>query len=193
LSSPHREALNQRNKQIERKKIKKITRKKIPTPKKYFPGDFFLKRTQFFSRVFELPLPRNAQKRTKKKKNYVRTFFCELAQMYVVFSGFFFCRPSVDSLPQELNTQHSTEFFLPVFPFFLDCLLFYRVFGYFFGFGVSQLPAMGLKKHCSYKKLCAQKPRRKVFTKKTTEIQHQINCPRLFFNHVFWAFLGEGK
>jgi hypothetical protein len=42
-------------------------------------------------------LPRNAQKRTKKKKKYlkyVRTFFCELAQMYVVFSGFFFCRPS---------------------------------------------------------------------------------------------------
>jgi hypothetical protein len=94
LSSPHREALNQRNK-------KKSKGKKSPPPKKYFPGDFFLKRTQFFSRVFELPLPRNAQKRTKKKKKegrYVRTFFCELAQMYVVFSGFFFCRPSLPGI-----------------------------------------------------------------------------------------------
>jgi hypothetical protein len=49
-----------------------------------------------FSRVFELPLPlpRSAQKRTKKKKKrHVRTFFRELAQMYVVFSFYFFCRP----------------------------------------------------------------------------------------------------
>jgi hypothetical protein len=41
-------------------------------------------------------LPRNAQKRTKKKlkkRRYVRTFFCELAQMYVVFSFYFFGRP----------------------------------------------------------------------------------------------------
>jgi hypothetical protein len=46
-----------------------------------------------FSRVFELPLPRNAQKRTKKEKTHVRTFFSELAQMHVVFSFYFFCRP----------------------------------------------------------------------------------------------------
>jgi hypothetical protein len=42
-------------------------------------------------------LPRNAQKRTKKKikkkRRYVRTFFCELAQMHVVFSFYFFGRP----------------------------------------------------------------------------------------------------
>jgi hypothetical protein len=46
--------------------------------------------------------PKNALKKKKKKKRrYVRTFFCELAQMYVVFSGFFFCRPS--------DTAHSTH------------------------------------------------------------------------------------
>jgi hypothetical protein len=63
---------------------------------------FFWKRTKKFSRVFELPLPRNAEKRTKKKEKKrekkvrirIRTFFCELAQMHVVFPGFFFfCRP----------------------------------------------------------------------------------------------------
>jgi hypothetical protein len=46
-----------------------------------------------FPRVFEVPLPRNAQKRTKdmylKKGRYVRALFCELAQMYVVFPVFF--------------------------------------------------------------------------------------------------------
>jgi hypothetical protein len=42
-------------------------------------------------------LPRNAQKRTKKKREkkrrHVRTFFCELAQMYVVFSFYFPATP----------------------------------------------------------------------------------------------------
>jgi hypothetical protein len=89
LSSPHREALNQRN--------KKIIRKKIPPPKKYFPGDFFLKRTQIFSRVCELPLPRNAQKRTKKKKKKkkkVRTYFFLRAGADVRrFLGFLFLSP----------------------------------------------------------------------------------------------------
>jgi hypothetical protein len=55
---PYREALNQRN-----NKNRQLRKKKIPP---YFPGDFFGKRTQICSRVFELPLPRNAQKRTKK-------------------------------------------------------------------------------------------------------------------------------
>jgi hypothetical protein len=42
LSFPYREALNQRNKQVERKKNhKKSTRKKNPPPKKYLPGEFF--------------------------------------------------------------------------------------------------------------------------------------------------------
>jgi hypothetical protein len=43
LSSFHREALNQRNKTIERKKkeLKNNTRKKFPPPKKHFPGVFF--------------------------------------------------------------------------------------------------------------------------------------------------------
>jgi hypothetical protein len=90
---------------------KKKHPEKIP-PEKYFPGDFFLKRTHFFSRVFELPLPRNAQKRTKKKKKKkVRTyFFCELAQMYVVFSFYFFGRPlalGIETLRvYTINTTH---------------------------------------------------------------------------------------
>jgi hypothetical protein len=72
LSSPHREALNQRN----NKKSKEKEVKQIP-PEKKFPGDFFGNVLIFFSRVFELPLPRNAQKRTKKifKKKKVRTYF----------------------------------------------------------------------------------------------------------------------
>jgi hypothetical protein len=36
--------------------------------------------------------PKNALKKKEKKRRYVRTFFCELAQMYFGFS-FFFCRP----------------------------------------------------------------------------------------------------
>jgi hypothetical protein len=78
LSFPCREALNQRNKKVERKKNhRKPPESKIPPPpppKKYFPGEFFGNVLIFFPRVFELPLPRNAQKRTKKKK-YVRTYF----------------------------------------------------------------------------------------------------------------------
>jgi hypothetical protein len=83
LSSPYREALNQRNnRKIDRKKSKinppgKITLRKNISPAIYF-GTYL-----FFPRVFELPLSRNAQKRTKtnnKKRRYVRTFFCELAQ-----------------------------------------------------------------------------------------------------------------
>jgi hypothetical protein len=37
--------------------------------------------------------PKNALKKIKKKRRYVRTFLCELAQMYVVFSGFFSVAP----------------------------------------------------------------------------------------------------
>jgi hypothetical protein len=51
--------------QKKKKELTKFTKKQISAPKKYFPGVFFLKRTQFFSRVFELPLPRNAQKTLK--------------------------------------------------------------------------------------------------------------------------------
>jgi hypothetical protein len=36
---------------------------------------------------------RGGRKKIKKKRRYVRTFFCELAQMYVVFSFYFFGRP----------------------------------------------------------------------------------------------------
>jgi hypothetical protein len=102
LSSPHREALNQRNKKIERKRGLKTHPEKKSPAEKIFPRCFFLKRTQFFSRVFELPLPRNAQKRTKTKK-YVRTFFGELAQMYVVFSFYFSCRPLSRSCLRHLR------------------------------------------------------------------------------------------
>jgi hypothetical protein len=83
LSSPYREALNQRNKKVERKKIKKL------------PRNFFLETYSVVFRVFELPLPRNAQKRTSKKRKkeegtYVRTFFCELAQVVRRFPVLFF-------------------------------------------------------------------------------------------------------
>jgi hypothetical protein len=56
-----------------------------------------LKCTPFFSRVFELPLPRNAQKRTKKKKikkKKVRTYFFLQAGADVRrFLGVFFLSP----------------------------------------------------------------------------------------------------
>jgi hypothetical protein len=42
-------------------------------PEKYSRSDFFGNGTQFVSRVFERPLPRNAQKHTQKIK--ARTFF----------------------------------------------------------------------------------------------------------------------
>jgi hypothetical protein len=95
LSSPHREALNQRNKKIERKRSKKNPPgKKIPPRKNISPAIFFETHSKNVSRVFELPCretPKNAhkKKKTQKKRRYVRTFFCELAQMYVVFSVFF--------------------------------------------------------------------------------------------------------
>jgi hypothetical protein len=55
-------------------------------------GALLLASSSSSSRVSELPLPRplprNAQKRTNKKNRHARTFFCELAQMYVVFLFF---------------------------------------------------------------------------------------------------------
>jgi hypothetical protein len=56
LSSPYREALNQRNKKVERKKI---PRKNIS------PVVIFGNALKKNPRVFELPLPRNTQIRTK--------------------------------------------------------------------------------------------------------------------------------
>jgi hypothetical protein len=47
-------------------KKKSILKNKSPRTK-YFPGEIF-GTALIFSRVFELPLPRNAQKRTKKRK-----------------------------------------------------------------------------------------------------------------------------
>jgi hypothetical protein len=99
LSSPHREALTNATKKIERKRSKKKSPRKKFHPKKYFPGDFFLKRTHFFKTVFSnspcRETPKNALKKKKKRRRYVRTFFCELAQMYVVFSFYFFGRPLI--------------------------------------------------------------------------------------------------
>jgi hypothetical protein len=67
LGFPYREALNQRSNKVERKKGQKFSRKKIP-PKKYFPGEFLGNVLNCFPLVFELrfelPLPRNAEKRT---------------------------------------------------------------------------------------------------------------------------------
>jgi hypothetical protein len=94
LSSPYREALNRRNKKNrKRKKLKNPPRKNIPPPPKNISPWILLKRTR--KQIFELPLPRNAQKRTNKiiKKKKVRTFFCELAQMHVVFPFFFSAAP----------------------------------------------------------------------------------------------------
>ena len=72
LSFPYQEVLNQRNKKSRGKGVTKNHPEKKSPPKKYF-----FKRTQVVSRVFELPLPRNAQKRTKKKlkKKKVRAYF----------------------------------------------------------------------------------------------------------------------
>jgi hypothetical protein len=80
------------------KKLKKVTQKKNSPPKnisqKNISPVICFEAYSICLLVFSIPLPRNAQKRTKKKKKrYVRTLFCELAQMYVVFSFYFFCRP----------------------------------------------------------------------------------------------------
>jgi hypothetical protein len=60
LKAPNQEVLNQRNKNVERKKMPKIH------PEKIFPWWMFWERTQFLSRVFELPLPRNAHAQSPK-------------------------------------------------------------------------------------------------------------------------------
>jgi hypothetical protein len=88
LGFPYREALNQRNKKVERNRSQNN-----PPPKKYVPGEIFRNALSFVSRVFELPLARNAQKRTNKKQTKKGTSFCELAQMYVVFPVFFSAAP----------------------------------------------------------------------------------------------------
>jgi hypothetical protein len=79
LSSPCRETPKKRNKKIDKwGKFRRTTPQNI------------------FYHVFLVPLAEKRPKRTKKilkKRRYVRTLFCELAQMYVVFSFYFFCRP----------------------------------------------------------------------------------------------------
>jgi hypothetical protein len=54
----------------------------------------------FASRVFELPLPRNAQKRTKKKKRKVRTYFFLRAGADVRRFLVLFFRPPLGYKPQ---------------------------------------------------------------------------------------------
>ena len=85
--------LTNATKKIERKKSWKIPQKKNHPPKKIFPRCFFLTRTQFFSRVFELPLPRNAQKRTKnflKNKEGTYVLFLASWRRCTSFSRFIF-------------------------------------------------------------------------------------------------------
>jgi hypothetical protein len=91
LSFPYREALNQRNKKVERKKVEKSPRKKNPPPKKYLPGEFFGNVLNLFSRGFELPLPRNAPKRLKKiKKEGTCVLFFASWRRCTSFSRFIF-------------------------------------------------------------------------------------------------------
>jgi hypothetical protein len=78
--------------------LKIFTQEKNPPakkyfPEKYFPGDFFLNRTHFFSRVFELPLPRNAQKRTKKKEEGTYVLFLRAGADVRRFLVLFFLPP----------------------------------------------------------------------------------------------------
>jgi hypothetical protein len=94
-SPPHREALNQRNPKKRKKKSKRNPPKKNIPPRKNIspPGGYFGNALNKIPRVFELPLPRNAQTRTEKKK-YVRTYFVLRAGADVRrFSVLFFCRP----------------------------------------------------------------------------------------------------
>jgi hypothetical protein len=57
--------------------------------------------------------PKNALKKKEKKK--ARTyFFCELAQMYVVFSFYFFCRPLAFGKHLGLAQALPAAFALPV-------------------------------------------------------------------------------
>jgi hypothetical protein len=115
LSSPHREALNQRNKKSKGKEVKKNYPEKNSPPKKYVTGDFFFETYSiFFSRVFELPLPRNAQKRTKKKGEkkegtYV-LFFLFFASCADVrrFLGGFFLSPLVTPPPPPFFLEPSS-------------------------------------------------------------------------------------
>jgi hypothetical protein len=48
--------------------------------------------------------PKNALKKKREKKK-VRTFFCELAQMYVVFSFYFFGRPLAEATVAEATAK----------------------------------------------------------------------------------------
>jgi hypothetical protein len=74
-----------------------------------------------FSRVFELPLPKNAQKRTKKKK--VRTYFvlragADVRRFLVLFFlpplGFFAVnlRDDVAIIPNELTQKEEKQRFI---------------------------------------------------------------------------------
>jgi hypothetical protein len=87
LKSPYREALNQHNTGSRKKNSKTVN-----PGKKKNPRDFFWKRAQFVFLVFlNSPCretPKNALKK-KGEKRHVRTFFSELAQMYVGSSFFF--------------------------------------------------------------------------------------------------------
>jgi hypothetical protein len=115
LTSPCREALDQRNKNKskERKRSKKSTREKKSPPKNVSPVDFLETYSIFFS-VFSNPLcgetPEYALKRRRRRMTYVRTFFGELAQMYVGLSLFIFCRPSGQDRDREMRGSQALGF-----------------------------------------------------------------------------------
>jgi hypothetical protein len=112
LSSPHREALNQRNnKNRKEKNKKKITQQKIHPRKNISPAIFFETHSFFFS-CFRTPLAEkrpktHLKKKGEKKGTYV--LFCELAQMYVVFSFYFFCRPLQQPVVHRVYARTLTE------------------------------------------------------------------------------------
>jgi hypothetical protein len=116
LTSPCREALDQRNKnKSKEKEAKNPPGKKYP-PKQCSPGGLFGNVLIFFLRVFELApcreTPEYALKKEvkKKKKDACTYFFGELAQMYVGLSLFFFCRPSGQDRDREMRGSQALGF-----------------------------------------------------------------------------------
>jgi hypothetical protein len=109
LSSPYREALNQRNKKIERKKADEF-------PEKYSPV-FFWKRTQFVSRVSEFPLSRNAQKNTHTHtQNRTYVLFFASWRRFTLFSRFVFsatpcisARTALENQPQQQEQEQQQQ------------------------------------------------------------------------------------
>jgi hypothetical protein len=94
--------LHQRNEKIRGKKMKQIHPETNVPPRKNISPVIFLETDSKKSRVFGVPLPRNAQKRTTN--NYVRTFFASWRRR-TSFSRFIFSAAPCEKNPRRTRTR----------------------------------------------------------------------------------------